>query len=102
MAKKPSATSAFVHTVKTVHQAEIAWWWTDDKLHDLDYHIKVSDSVDAKVKELESKYDVSDDARYCCQWEGKLLYGENREQVEAAASELGRHLSRFKGLAPFP
>lgn len=99
MANEPCAADDFL-TVSTVHEAEISWWWSKDKLHDNNYHIQVLDSVDAKVKELERKYDVLNDTSYCCQWEGRLLTGENRAQVEAAGNELARHLARFKGLVP--
>jgi hypothetical protein len=99
MSKKSGSAAAFVSVV-TVHQAEVSWFWTNVKLHDMDYHIRVNESVAAKVKELESKYDVQDDTRYCCQWEGRRLEGENREQVEAAANELARYLAKFTGLAP--
>lgn len=99
MTQKADTTNPFV-SVETIHKAEVAWWWTDEKLHDRDYHIKVWDSVEAKIRELVVKYDVEDDTRYCCQWEGHLLMGENREEVVAAANELARHLARFKSAKP--
>lgn len=99
MKKVTPAQARFVE-LATTHMAEVTWWWTSDKLHDIDYHIRVSDSVNAKVRELERKYDVRDDTRYCCQWEGHLLEGSILENVEAAASELAAHLTRFKGIRP--
>jgi hypothetical protein len=101
MSKQSGSTAAFISVV-TVHQAQVSWWWTAAKLHDTDYHIRVNESVAAKVRELESKYDVQDDTRYCCQGEGHLLMSESREQVEAAANELARYLAKFRGLAPLP
>jgi len=84
--------------VRTVYEGELTWWWRDKVLHDQDYHIKVNDSMAAKVYKLERKYGVTNDTRYCCQWEGVLLTGDNRENIEAAAKELARHLARFKGI----
>jgi hypothetical protein len=99
MARKAGAASAFFD-IATIHQAEVQWWWTDEARHDSDYGLKVEDSVSAKVKELTEKYDVFDDTRFCCQWEGRRLCGESRENVEAAANELARHLARFKRVKP--
>jgi hypothetical protein len=84
--------------MRTVHEAFIGWWWTDDKVQDTDYHIMVNDSMTAKANELERKHDVTDDTGLCCQWEGHRLYGENKAAVEAAGCELARHLARFKGV----
>lgn len=99
MARKAGAASVFFD-ITTIHQAEVQWWWTEESRHDSDYKFTVEDSISAKVKELMEKYDVSDDIRFCCQWEGRRLFGENRENVEAAANELARHLARFKGVKP--
>jgi hypothetical protein len=85
-------------TARTVYEAEITWWWVDSKVHDQDYKIMVNESMRKKAKELESKYDVTDDTRYCCQWEGVLLFGDNKAKVDAAGLELARHLARFKGI----
>lgn len=93
------APSSFIN-VRTIHEAEIAWHWTDAKLHDVDYHIKVRDSINDKVKEIEAKFGVSDDTRYCCQWEGVQIYGSDLKKVEQAAQEVARHLSRFKDAHP--
>lgn len=90
---------AFV-TITTIYQAEVSWWWIDEKLHDVDYTIKVNDSMNAKVNEIIDKYDVYEDASYCCQWEGKMLVGDNLSNVEAAGNELAAHLKRFKGVIP--
>lgn len=84
--------------ITTVHQGELFFWWTDDKLHDINYHIKVWDSLDAKVSELESKYGVQDDTQLRCQFEGRRLLGEDREKVEAAIHELATHLMQFDGI----
>jgi hypothetical protein len=87
-------------TIDTVHRGDVSWWWTDEKLFDTGYHIKVNDSMDKKTAELERKYDVQRDTRYCTQFEGVLFEGENRDSVEAAARELARHLARFTGIRP--
>lgn len=88
------------YRVSTKHEAELSFWWTDDKLHDDEYRFAVDDALCAKIKELESKYAVTDDTRYCCQWEGKLLYSESLEDVTAAIKELAQVLARFKGVVP--
>jgi hypothetical protein len=95
MMKKQGATASFLE-VRTIHEAEVTWWWKDSVLHDQDYRIKVNDSMNAKVKELEKKYDVLNDTRYCCQWEGVLLHGPDRDKVMAAGRELAQHLARYK------
>lgn len=92
-----TAADAFM-TVRTVYEAEITWWWVDDKVHDSDYTLMVDESMRKKAKELERKYDVTDDPRYCCQWEGILLFGEDKAKVHAAGRELARHLARFKSV----
>jgi hypothetical protein len=87
-------------SVQTVHRGEVTWWWTYGKLHDLDYHIKVNESVYKKIADLESKYNVRRDTRYCCQFEGALIEGENRESIEAATLSLARYIARFSGVMP--
>lgn len=57
-------------SIQTTHSAEIAWTWTNEKLHDTNYRHKVQDAVDLKVREVCAKSDVRNDTRYCCQWEG--------------------------------
>lgn len=84
--------------IETVHNAEVTWWWTEEKLHDSDYKLAVADSVNAKVLQLERKYGVRDDTTYRCQWEGCLLTGDNLANVVAAGNELARHVARFKGI----
>lgn len=93
------SAASFV-AIETVHEAEVAWWWTDDKLHDSSYTVGVNDSVAEKVMQLSAKYGVSEDRRHCCQWEGILLRGADLQNVTAAANELARHLARFKGVRP--
>ena len=85
-------------TVDAIYRAEVAWWWTDEKLHDVDYSHTVYDSLAEKVRELSDKYDVQEDTRYCCQWEGVQLMGENKSNVELAGRELAKHLARFTGV----
>jgi hypothetical protein len=87
-------------SVQTVHRGEVSWWWTEDRVHDLDYHIKVNDSVDKKISELEKKHNVRRDTRYCCQFEGALIEGENRETIEAATLSIARYIARFTGVIP--
>ena len=86
-------TNNFVQ-IKTTHSAEIQWMWTDARQRDVDYHFDVNDNVDAKVKE----YMVRDDRNYCCQCEGRLLYGDNLANITAAATELAEYLSTFDGI----
>ena len=95
----PNAVNSFL-TVTTVHEADVTWWWLDNTLHDLDYHIRMNDSVDKKVRELTAKYDVEQNTSYCCQWEGVQLLGADKAVVEAAGQELARHVMRFKGIQP--
>ena len=83
-------------SIETTHSAEIAWWWTKEKLHDLAYHIKVWDAVDAKIRDVCNRLDVQHDTRYCCQWDGRQLVGLDRATVELAANEVASTLSRFK------
>ncbi|KWU23447.1 hypothetical protein [Burkholderia cenocepacia] len=99
MANMQGAWAIFLD-VRTTYEAEVSWWWKEPVLHDSDYHIRVNDSMEAKMKALEQKYDVKNDTRYCCQFEGMLLYGADREQVAAAGLELARHLARFKHIFP--
>lgn len=87
-------------TVKTVHIGEVAWYWTDEKLHDTDYHIKVNDAIDKKVAELTKAYDVQRDTDYRCQWEGVQITGSELWEVEEAARHIARHLAQFKGVRP--
>lgn len=96
---KRAKVSDFVE-VSTIHHGELWFWWAEEKLFDGDYHIKVHDSTDAKVRELEAKYGVQDDTQLRCQFEGRRLLGEDRDKVEAAIKELARHLMRFKGVVP--
>lgn len=60
-------------SMQTTHSAEITWTWSNEKLHDGAYHSKVHDAVDLKVREVCAKSQVSNDIRYCCQWEGVQL-----------------------------
>jgi hypothetical protein len=84
--------------ITTVHQGELFFWWTQEQLHNVDYHIQVWDSLDAKVSELEKKYGVQDDTELRCQFEGRRLLGDDREKVEAAIHELASHLMQFDGI----
>lgn len=95
----PSLADAFVE-LATVHQAEVSWYWTRETLHDWDHHIKVNDSVSAKVEDLAGKYGISDDTTYRTQFEGRLLLGEDREKVALAANELAQHLATIEGVMP--
>lgn len=98
MSQAASKTSSFVQ-VETIHQGEVSWRWRKEWLHNAGYQIKVADSVNKKVKEIVSKYDVEDDGQYRTQWDGRLFIGTNLENVIAAANELARHMAKFKGLA---
>lgn len=87
-------------TVKTIHQGEITWWWTDEKLHDRDYHFKVQDAIDKKIVEVKKRYDIEQDTRYTCQFEGVQLTGGELCEVEEAARHIGQCLAKFKGVRP--
>lgn len=93
--KNQGPVSSFLD-LRTVHQAVVAWWWDGSVLHDSAYHIKVNDSMATKMRDLEKKYGVTNDTGYCCQFEGMMLFGADREQVAAAGQELAQHLARFK------
>jgi hypothetical protein len=95
----PSLEAAFVE-FGTVHQAEVSWFWTNEKLHESDHRFAVEDSVNAKVKALALKYGITDDTTYCTQFEGRLLIGADRETVENAGNELAQHLATLEGIMP--
>jgi hypothetical protein len=95
----PSLEDAFLE-VGTVHQAEVSWYWTQEKLYDRDHQIAVDDSVSAKVKSLVAKYGITDDTTYCTQFEGRLLHGADRESVVKAGNELAQHLATLEGIMP--
>lgn len=82
--------------IQTTHSAEVAWTWSNEKLHDETYKSKVHDAVDLKVREVCAKHQVSHDVSYCCQWEGIQLLSEDRSAVELAAKEVAAVLARFK------
>ncbi len=82
--------------LRTIHEAEIQWWWKDSHLHDVGYHISVNDGSRAELARLCKVHGVEDDTRYACQWEGLLITGTNLEQVTEAAKQLARYLRRFK------
>lgn len=84
----------------TIHRGDVGWWWTDDKLHDMDYRIRLNDSIDKKVEEVTRKYRVGRDLKYCCQFEGVCVQGEDKASVEKAATEIATYLARFKGVRP--
>jgi hypothetical protein len=87
-------------TIATIHKGDISWWWTDERLHDPDYHIKVNESISKKAEEVARKYGVESDSQYRTQFEGVCIEGEEREAVEKAALEIACHLSRFQGVRP--
>ena len=100
MPKKPLSSGEFVE-VQAVYQADVVWWWAEDKVHDSDYHFSVEAAMAAKLALVLPGYaNVSQDTRFCCQGEGLRLCADNRAQVEAAANELARYLMRFKGVIP--
>ena len=91
----PKQYRDFLET-ETLHYATISWWWTDKSLHDIDYHIKVSDSMNAKAQELCLAYDIDTNTGFCCQFEGVQLVGLSQEAVQAAGAELAKHLMRWR------
>lgn len=83
--------------VKTLHVASVQWWWDD--AHNTEYNSKVNVAVRAAIKEAVNRHPtVSEDTRFCCQWEGVQLDGPDLAEVTAAANEVARALSRFKGV----
>lgn len=84
--------------IRTVHEAEIQWFWKDKYLHDMNYTIGVRDKIDAEVRRICDTYEVTDDTTYCCQWEGRQFQSEDRLAVEQAMKYLGQYLTRFKGI----
>lgn len=87
---------------RTEHYAGVSFWWRDDKLHDLDYHFKVSDALDKAVRAAAEKYGVSNNTQLVCQWEGREFVGESLDAVIAAAHDVSKVLARFKGIEPLP
>jgi len=84
--------------VSTVHEAVIQFWWAENRLHDLQYRNDVDEKLDNVITEIQKEYDIYDDTRFCCQWEGFRLYGSNLYQVRAAASWLTEELSKIDGV----
>lgn len=83
--------------IRTIHEAEIQYFWTDSHLHDLDYHFKVFDAVDAEVSKIcEASDTLYHDTSYCCQFEGVMISGTSLKDVKDAAKQLARVISRFK------
>lgn len=82
--------------LRTIHEAQIQWWWKDSHLHNVDYHISVNDGSRAELARLCKIYDVGDDTSYCCQWEGLQIVGTNLEQVTKASKKLASYMRQFK------
>lgn len=91
-------TASSLLRVATVHYAEVAWFWDDAHLHDSDFQIDMCDAIQAKVCELEKKYEVRNDTSYCTQFEGTQLYGDNAEQVQKAGQELAAYVAEYGGV----
>ncbi|SFF32399.1 hypothetical protein [Paracidovorax wautersii] len=89
-------------TSRTVHFAEVSYWWEDGKVHDDDYKIKVNAALNKAAEAAAKKHDVMRDIGYCCQWEGLQFVGETLTQVVAAANDVSKALARFKGVKPLP
>lgn len=90
-------SESFLH-IETIHRAEISWFWTDEFLHDTDYHMKVYYSVNKKIESIVQKYDIQEDTRYCTQFEGVLLYGNDLKNIQSAGLELAKYISSFSGV----
>lgn len=82
--------------LRTIHEAEIQWWWKDSHVHNTGYHISVNDGSRAELARLCKIFDVVDDTSYCCQWEGLQIVGSNLEQVTKAAKQLASYMLQFK------
>ena len=83
-----------------VNRAHMQWFWTQERLHDTDCHLKVSDAVQKAVKQAEQAHDVRQDRSYRCQGEEVLLEGDNLNAVRASGQEVAKVLARFKGVIP--
>lgn len=82
--------------VRTEHSALIQWWWKDGFVHDSDYHDKVNTAVQRAVDDACEQFDVTEDTRLCCQWEGVRISGSDLSVVTAAGEKIARALGRFK------
>jgi hypothetical protein len=99
MSKMTGDTSNWCR-IETQHVALIEWWWTDRRLHDDDYKIKVQDTVDEVVQCAEDRFGVEEDKTLTCQWEGVLIRGACMEKVQEAARLIVRALRRFRDVRP--
>lgn len=97
----PSLAEAFV-SIETLHSAEVAWYWSDKRLHDINHHIEVWNAVDAKVRELALQYKVEINTDYRTQFEGRQFLSNSKEPVEQAALDLAEFLANLDGVAPLP
>ena len=86
--------------LNTIHEAVIQWWWEGNHFLDSEYCLKVNHAMEETVKEVERQYDVTEDTRFCCQFEGVRITGTDAEQVKAAGLALERRLARFKKVTP--
>jgi hypothetical protein len=88
-------------SVETVHTAEVAWWWSDAALNDIDYKLKVNDAVNGAIQEVERRFEsVINNSGYCCQFEGVELRGCDLEDLQEAALEIAATLRQFKEVKP--
>lgn len=92
-------SSRFI-SVETTHFGSISWWWTDDKLHDYEYKLRVNDAVNAAVAKAKANYDVTKNLQLRCQFEGVELMGSDIADVTKAANDVASVLKRFKGVVP--
>lgn len=86
--------------VYTEHYAEIGWYFDEHHVRNIDYHIAVSDAVNAHIKVLMKKYAIEEDTSYCTQFEGVLLVSSSLQDVQAAGQELAEFMTRFDGIVP--
>ena len=86
--------------METTHFGSISWWWTDDKLHDYEYKLRVNDAVNAAVAKAKANYDVTKNLQLRCQFEGVELMGSDIADVTKAANDVASVLKRFKGVVP--
>lgn len=91
--------SKFIET-GVIYWSQVNWWWVDSVLHDNTYKRRVVAAVIKALRKVLDNHSVQQDTKYCCQWEGLQFYGRDSGSVHAAAVDITKVLSRFKGVRP--
>lgn len=85
--------------VTTVHHGSVDYFWTQKSLHDIDYQIRVSDSLNKALRHVSERYDVTP-SRYTTQFGGVAVEGLDIENVRSAVGYIARKLARFAEVRP--